>query len=256
MSDKRPSIYLLPIGDVHVGSPQSDLAKFEGYLAWAKKERAYIFLMGDLYDVATTQGPTSPFECSMPLRECKHYLRDRLMPVKHLILGGIIGNHEQRLIRFANEDLIEDLCDTLGVPYAHFSAVLRLNVGRKTGDGGKTDTTRVHYTGYCHHTRGGGCTPGGKLNRVYKLSDIFEGSDFLVGAHNHMQAAAPVDKYRLHVSAAGKCTISADKQFLIDAGSFVKWEDSYAEEQGLPPTHCGCPRIRLDGARKDIHVSE
>jgi hypothetical protein len=259
VSDKRNAIYLLPIGDLHLGSPQSDLAKFEGYLTWAKKEKAYIFLMGDLFDVATTQGPTSPFECSMPLRDCKHYLRDRLMPVKHLILGGIIGNHEQRLIRFANEDLIEDLCDTLEVPYAHFSAVLRLNVGHSTVNGhagGKTEASRVHYVGYCHHTRGGGGTPGGKINRVAKLSGIFEGADFLVGAHNHMQAGAPIDKYHLHVSAAGKCSLSADKLFLVDSGSFVRWEDSYAEEQGLDPTHCGCPRIRLDGVRKDIHVSE
>jgi len=259
VSDKRNAIYLLPIGDVHTGSPQSDLEKFEGYLRWAKAEKAYIFLMGDMYDVATTQGPTSPFECSMPLRECKKYLRDRLMPVKHLILGGIIGNHEMRLMRYANEDLMEDLCDTLGIPYAHYSAVLRLNVGHslvnKNG-GGKSEATRIHYTGYLHHTVGGGNTPGGKLNRVYKLSDIFEGADFLVGAHNHMQAAAPVDKYRLHVSASGKCSLSADKTFLIDSGSFVTWEGSYAEEKQLAPTHCGCPRIRLDGVRKDIHVSE
>jgi hypothetical protein len=255
-SDKRNAIFLLPLGDVHCGSAQTDYKKFEGYLDWAKRERAYIFLMGDMFDTVVIGGVSSPFDCAMGLRECKKYLKDKLMPVKHLILGGIVGNHEMRLVRYANEDLMEDLCDTLEVPYAHYSAVLRLNVGRKTGDGGKTDTTRVHYVAYCHHTRGGGGTPGGKLNRVAKLSGIFEGADMLIGAHNHMIVGAPVDKYHLHVSAAGKCTLSADKLFLIDSGSFVKWEDSYAEEQGLEPTHCGCPRIRLDGARHDVHVSE
>lgn len=258
VSDKRNAVYFLPIGDVHAGSGQVDYQKFEGYLDWAKREKAYIFLMGDLYDTVVMGGVSSPFDASMNLREAKKYMRDRLMPVKHLIVGGIIGNHEMRLMRYANEDLMEDLCDQLQVPYAKFSAVLRMNIGHSTGNahgGGKSETSRVHYTVFCHHTTGGGGTPGGKLNRVYKLSDLFEGADLLVGAHSHMEVAAPVDKYRLHVSASGKCTLSADKMFMVNSGSFLEWNDSYGEEKMLAPSHCGCPRVRLDGVRKDIHVS-
>lgn len=258
VSDKRNAVYLLPLGDVHAGSNQVDYKKFEGYLDWAKREKAYLFLMGDMFDTVVMGGVSSPFDAAMNLRESKKYLRDRLMPVKHLIIGGIIGNHEMRLMRYANENLMEDLCDQLQVPYAGFSAVLRFNVGHNliSVPTGKSETTRIHYVVYCHHTTGGGGTPGGKLNRVYKLSDIFEGADLLVGAHSHMEVAAPVDKYRLHVSAAGKCTISADKVFMVNSGSFVQWENSYAEEKQLAPTHCGCPRIRLDGVKKDVHVSE
>ena len=258
-TDKRNAVYLLPIGDVHCGARETDYAKFEGYLDWARREKAYIFLMGDLFDTVVMGGVSSPWEAAMNLRESKKYLRDKLMPVKHLILGGIIGNHEMRLVRYANADLMEDLCADLGVPYAKFSAVLRLNIGHSTGnklDGGKRETSRIHYVVYAHHTTGGGGTPGGKLNRVAKLSDIFEGADLLIGAHSHMEVAAPIDKYRLHVSASGKATLSADKMFLAYSGSFLKWDESYAEEKMLPPSHCGCPRIRLDGVRKDIHVSQ
>lgn len=259
VSDKRNAVYFLPLGDVHAGSGQVDYQKFEGYLDWARREKAYIFLMGDLYDTVVMGGVSSPFDAAMNLREAKKYMRDRLMPVKHLIIGGIIGNHEMRLMRYANEDLMEDLCDQLQVPYAKFSAVIRMNVGHSlVGDhkGGKGEINRIHYVIFAHHTTGGGGTPGGKLNRVYKLSDLFEGADLLVGAHSHMEVAAPVDKYRLHVSASGKCTLSADKMFLVNSGSFLKWDDSYGEEKMLAPSHCGCPRVRLDGCRKDIHVSE
>lgn len=259
VTDKRNAVYFLPIGDVHAGSGQVDYKKFEGYLDWAKREKAYIFLMGDMFDTVVMGGVSSPFDAAMNLHDSKKYLKDRLMSVKHLVIGGIIGNHEMRLMRYANEDLMEDLCDTLQVPYAKFSAVLRMNIGHSLStnhEGGKSETSRIHYVMYCHHTRGGGGTPGGKLNRVYKLSDVFEGADVLIGAHNHMQAGVPVDKYRLHVSASGKCALSSDKQFLVDSGSFVTWNDSYAEEAGMAPTHCGCPRIRLDGVKKDVHVSE
>jgi len=256
--DQRPYVYLLPLGDVHAGSAEADYAKFEGYLEWARREKAYIFLMGDLFDTVTMNSPTSPWEMKMNLRDTKHYLYDKLLPVKDLILGGIIGNHEMRLVRYANCDLMEELCERLEVPYCKFSAVLRLSIGslkQKKGDR-EWRSSRLHYVIYAHHTTGGGATPGGKLNRVYKLSDIFEGADVLIGAHNHMEAGAPVDKFRLHVNAAGKCTLSADKTFLVDSGSFLRWDGSYAEEKQLPPSHCGCPRIRLDGQRKDVHVSQ
>jgi hypothetical protein len=257
-SDKRNFCYLLPIGDVHCGSAQSDLKKFEGYLDWAKSEKAYIFLMGDLYDTVTKDGVSDLFDCNMNLREAKHYLRDRLRPVKDLIVGAVVGNHEQRLVRFAGCDLIEDLCDDLSIPYCGFSAVLHIGVGHNARKNGEKEWegSRISYTGYFHHTTGGGATPGGKLNRVYKLTDLFEGADFLVGAHNHLEAAAPIDRYRLHATKEGKSMLKADKVFLIDSGSFLNWDGSYAEQQGLPPSHTGCPRIRLDGLRHDVHVSE
>lgn len=257
-SDNRNFCYLLPIGDLHTGSPQSDLAKFEGYLKWAKEERAYIFGMGDLFDTVVIGGVSSPFGATMGLRDAKHYLRDRLRPVKDLILGMILGNHEARLVKYADCDLIEDLCDDLGVPYCGFSAVVRMGVGHNARHqaGGVTTRSRIGYTGYFHHTTGGGSTPGGKLNRVYKLSDIFEGADFLVGAHNHLEAAAPIDRYRLHPTSNGKSVLKADKVFLIDSGSFLNWDGSYAEQMGLPPGHTGAPRIRLDGLRHDVHISQ
>ena len=257
-SDKRNFCYLLPIGDLHCGSPQADLEKFEGYLKWAKEEKAYLFGMGDLFDTVVIGGLSSPFGAVMGLRDCKKYLIDRLTPVKHLILGMILGNHEMRLVRYADADLIEDLCDDLGIPYCGFSAVVHIGVGHKPRNHGEREWegTRISYTGYFHHTTGGGSTPGGKLNRVYKLTDLFEGADFLVGAHNHLEASAPIDRYRLHATKDGKSMLKADKVFLIDSGSFLNWDGSYAEEKGLPPSHTGCPRIRLDGIRHDIHVSQ
>src|SRR5664280_938311 len=256
-SDKRNFCYLLPIGDIHAGSPQSDLEKFEGYLKWAKEERAYIFGMGDLFDTVVIGGLSSPFGATMGLRECKKYLKDRLRPVKDLILGMILGNHEARLVKIAECDLIEDLCDDLGIPYCGFSAVLKIGVGhnaRHRADGDKT-CSRISYTAFMHHTTGGGATPGGKLNRVYKLTDLFEGADLLIGAHNHMEIAGTVDRYRLHRTDDGKSVLKPDKVFIVDSGSFLNWDGSYAEQMMLPPSHTGAPRIRLDGLKHDVHVS-
>lgn len=113
VSDKRNAVYFLPIGDVHAGSGQVDYAKFEGYLDWAKREKAFIFLMGDMFDTVVMGGVSSPFDAAMNLREAKKYMRDRLMPVKHLIIGGIIidtrGNQQLLVLsssRFVHNDAL------------------------------------------------------------------------------------------------------------------------------------------------------
>jgi len=44
------------------------------------------------------------------------------------------------------------------------------------------------------------------------------------------------------------------RQLYISSGSFLSYEE-YAARFGLSPADIGCPRIRLDGTRKDAHAS-
>jgi len=46
--DYSNKVYLIPLGDLHLGAPNVDIEKFEGYIDWIKKNNAYAFLMGDL----------------------------------------------------------------------------------------------------------------------------------------------------------------------------------------------------------------
>ncbi len=49
--------------------------------------------------------------------------------------------------------------------------------------------------------------------------------------------------------------IIIQRQLLIDSGSYLGWDDNYSEAKMLPPVKIGSPRIRIDGKKKDTHVS-
>jgi len=139
----------------------------------------------------------------------------------------------------------------LNIPYCKYSAIVKFKVGRRT-DSKSSNRYNQIYFGYFHHTTGGGSTVGSKLNRVAKLRNIVEGVDFLCGGHNHQLAVAPQEVY--YPTRTG---IKIRRIWYVDCGSYLEWNDSYAEKSMLAPAKLGSPRIRLSGKshHHDVHVS-
>lgn len=243
------------MGDLHLGSPNVDAEKFEGYLDWVKKNKAYVFLMGDLFDVATLDSATEVWGQQMSLNNAIKALVEKLKPIKKQIIGAIIGNHEERLVRYANFNPVQNLCDILGVPYCHYSAVLRFRIGEHKHTKINKVSPAVEYIFFAHHTTGGGSTIGGKINRIAKLNNIFSGADAYLGGHNHSKALGEESVFYLSKNGRGEAKLTQKRVIYIDTGSFLTYEDSYAEQKMLPPAHTGAPRIRMNGSRKDLHVS-
>lgn len=249
--------YLIPIGDLHCGDSAfiQNLNKIKGYIKWIRETKnARILLGGDLFNCATRQSKTSPFDRQTGVID-KDFYNDEfetvyqlLEPVKNKIVAAISGNHEQRLQDFANIDLTAHLCFRLGVPYMGYSGVLAFRVGKyKNG-------YRQFYTIYTHHTTGGGSTLGSKLNRVVKLSEIVEGCDIYCGFHGHGKVTGIENVY--YPSPEAK-DIKCRKRLFVSCGSYLEWINSYAEQKMLRPASLGSPRIRMDGRRDkhDAHIS-
>ena len=265
--------YLIPIGDVHRGAKSFTKRagqKLRGYLDWvAERDNARIFLMGDIFDVAGRHTKTSPFESNPDEYERAYEL---FLPVKDKILGAIDGNHEARLIDLFGYSPTQTLCSRLGVPYCGWSAVLELNVGnvinKRHDEDPRQRYKRNVYHVYFHHTTGGGATLGGALNRAVKLQDIIQGMDVYCGGHNHQLATGVRTVYRPHPSAH---RMLEHKVTFVDCGSYLDWDESYAEKGQMPAGKLGSPRLRFAGWKhtrraasqsvegywesRDVHVS-
>lgn len=239
--------YVLPISDCHVGD-----AAFEGdgykllkeNIDWVRSEpNARVFLNGDILNVATRFSASSPFEQTMNLQQQVEFAIKMFMPIKDKIVGCIDGNHELRLQDFVGYSPLTPICHELNIPYYKHSAVMVFIVGKGNG---------IAYSMYMHHTCGGGSTPGGKMNRVDKLRQLVSNCDAYIGSHNHQLGVIPVTTRTVDIIHK---KIVVQRQVLIDSGSYLSWNDSYAEAKMLPPAKLGSPRVRLNGKRKDIHVS-
>jgi hypothetical protein len=209
-----------------------------GYLNWVKARRnARIILTGDIFDVATRNSPTSPFESSS-----SEYSKavELFRPYAKKIALAVRGNHCQRLLNYAGYDPMERFCSEINVPYAGISTVMQVKVGTE------------QYYGYLHHSTGGGGTLGSALNRAVKLQDIVQGMDFYCIGHNHQLVNGSRVVYR--PNAAGTA-LEEHRMLYIDCGSFLDYPESYAEMMMLTPGKLGSPRIRLNGTKHDVHVS-
>jgi hypothetical protein len=258
---KARCVYVLPIGDIHAGSldfSRDSERKLNGYIDWVESNKdSFVFLMGDLWDLATRHSKTNPHMATMNLNQAKQWTKKKFWPIRKQIAGAIDGNHDLRLVDHAGYNPLEEWCDVMGIQHYGASVVMRFNVCGTSGRTGSTCGGRCSYLAYYHHTTAGGTTMGGKVNRVVKLSEIVEGCDLYCGAHNH---ALSVSFNRIWRPSLVSGQIKLQKRAFVLTGGYVDWSRSYAEAKMLTPSKLGSPRIRLDGGQnkyhtKDIHVS-
>jgi hypothetical protein len=197
--------------------------------------------------VGTRESKTSPFG----QKDNEYNLLVKLFyPVRKQIVGAISGNHEQRLVDFANFDIMNTFCQKLEIPYMGYSGVINFKVKREP-DG----FYRHNYFVYVHHMTGGGGLQGSAINRVEKLSTIVEGCDVYCGFHTHKLVASPRDVFYPSIKNKSH-QLEKRRVWYVACGSFLEYPDSYAEMKMLPPQKLGSPRIRLDGGKvKDVHIS-
>ena len=242
--------YLVPLGDLHRGDTHltsRGLDKLKGYLDWVMaRSNAFIFLMGDILNVASRSSKTNPFESDKD-----EYAKSVTLfkPYAARIVGCITGNHEQRMYKEFGFNPLQPFCRELGIPYCGYSSVLRIRVGKRPD---RRNEYRQMYWGFAHHGTGGGGTMGAALNKKVKLQEIVHGMDFYMAGHDHQLINGKRGVYFPH-----KDKIELQRVHYIDTGSFLDWNEAYTEEGAMPIAEAGAARLRFDGrhGHHDLHVS-
>ena len=259
---KFNDVYIYAIGDIHLGDRNFTKAseeKLKGYIEFIKKTpNAYCILQGDLLNVATRASKTSPFDQNLDLKEQIDKAVELFKPIKNKILGAVDGNHENRISDFTGYSPTISVCDRLGIDYMKDSAIYIIRMSCHS----KRDIPRTSFTVYSTHGCGGGKSVGSKMNRVDGMRAIVSNCDVYASGHTHMLGCIPTITQVVNTST-GK--VEMMRQMLVDTGSFLDWNESYAERMQLQPSKLGSPRIHLIVERKtvdgveethrDVHVS-
>ena len=209
-------------------------------------EYSFAVLMGDLFNFAGRQTKTSPFENDAEeVFEAEEFFK----PYSKLIKGAIRGNHELRIVNEFGFDPLKGFCKHLDIPYLGSLAVVRIRVGARE------ENPKWYHQNYymaIHHTRGGGGSLGNALNSPTKLEKVVSGCDVYAGGHNHQLATGVGERF-----IVGPHGPKLMKVHYVSCGSYLDYENSYAEEIMLTPGKLGSPRIRFSGERDhhDVHIS-
>lgn len=229
-------------GDVHFGAPNCNIDKAKGYLAYALKYNCPIIGMGDFIESATrTSVGAGVYEQELDPQSQMEEMTEWLRPVaeKGLIIGLLTGNHEERIYNATGFEPTHLMCRELNVPYLGSACYLLLRVGKQT------------YKVYATHGRSGARLPQTKLLACRRLADIATADLYLMGHVHSLETNASI---YFDANKSSRTKIQRTRHFVI-TGSFLEYENSYAEAACLVPSRTGCPKIIFEADTMDIHVS-
>lgn len=228
--------YFYPIGDVHLGA-RNHHAKLWGQ--WLKfleaKPNTSLLGTGDFLNTAILSSVSDVYDEKLTVGQAKRLLIKQLAPLaKAGRLDGLMpGNHEDRIKRSIGDCPIQDVADTLGVPYVEAAAMFIYTVGD------------VEYRCFMRHGTGNGQS----MAALTKGRQVIP-ADLYITGHTHRQQVLAEDVFEVK----GNKRVGRSKWYAVSSGSFLGYE-RYAAQRGYSPGRLGAPRIYLDGSKHDIHVS-
>jgi len=236
----RPII--LPLSDVHWGSPECNVPLFMDNMEWAfDNKHVYLILNGDLLEASTrTSVGSGVYEQKETAGKQLEEMLAILQPFaeEKRILGITNGNHEDRIYNMSGVDITRIMADRLDVPYFKNGGFFKINVGKQ------------NYHMYVTHGSSGALLPYTKIKKTLDFAR-FINVDIYANGHVH-DAQVHTQEYM----SINNRSNSVDKQmrYFILTGHYLNYE-GYAQAKGMVPAKQGTPKIKLHGDKRMIRVS-
>lgn len=233
-------LLLIPLGDVHLGSPTCNVDKFEKTLQFIERTDCVAILMGDLLEAASrhsvgagwveqTQSPQAQLDA----------LFEALSPIQDKILINLEGNHEDRIWKHSGIRVSKILAHMLGVPFGGYSAFVKLKVRKN------------NYIVHAQHGSSNAWYPHTKLTAAMRTATHTDADLYLYG-HTHELLSIKVPRRAMDKRSR---TIQTSEKYFVLTGSFLEYEGSYAQKKNMYPVQTGIANITLSGEHWDIHCS-
>lgn len=222
-------IEIYVIEDLHEGDPlfnKKEFIKLRDYIK--DTENAFCILGGDLINNATKNSISDIYNEQLSPMQQINSLLDMLEPIKNKILAGVPGNHELRSFKESGIDIMALVMRELGISnrYAEEAYYIFLHFGEKI-EGRKAP---MCYTIYGTHGTGGGGTPGAKINKLVKMSNICYADLFVIG-HAHEPIATGMNFF---LPEYGNQVVKEKTMKFLMGNSFLNY-GGYGERAGYSP---------------------
>jgi hypothetical protein len=240
---KAEQIEIIPVGDVHYGSPNCNMKCFNRIINYIKDTpNCYMIGMGDFWDCIIPKDkrfdPSQEFNL---IDNSYDVIKEILQPIASKILCLLSGNHEYHLVSDGYGDLTKRLSKELGTAYAGYSTFLRIETKEKP-------VRKIVI--YAHHGWFSGRQRGSKINNLENMMRDYDAEIYLAG-HSH----------DLFATRRVRLSFEGDRKIIFaNTGSFLEtstWGTSgYGERAGYPPTKIGVVKIKWFPDKGDINISE
>jgi len=233
-------VKLVPLGDVHLGSPTCEVDHFLGTIDYIKESGSLVVLMGDLLECASKHSVGAGWvEQNLTPQAQQDALEEVLKPIASQVLVLLDGNHEFRVWRQTGFQVSKTLAKLLGVPYGGYSCFIKLKVRKQ------------NYIIHAQHGSSNAWYPHTKLTAAMRTAQHTDADCYLYG-HTHELLSLKVPRRTLDLRSR---TVKREKKYFVLTGGFLGYENSYAERKNMYPVQTGVAKIKFFGDRWDVHVS-
>lgn len=247
---ERPTITIIPISDVHLGSRECMEQEFISFIDKVKDDpNTYLILGGDLINNATRSSVTNVFEEIMRPADQKKEMSKILAPVAHKILAAVSGNHERRSGKDADDDPTYDILCKLDKEsvYRENLAIVKLRFGNADHSGLVNPTYVLAVT----HGSGGGIYTSSAVLKGERFSYVFSGVDALIVGHTHK----PFTSVHGKIVVDPRNNIVSVKPFkVISMTSWLEYGGYAAQKMLLPSAH-NLHTLTLTGNKKEMIIT-
>ena len=241
---KRSKEYaeMILFGDLHFGHPCCDIERAKRQIKYCLEKGIYVLGMGDYIETGLRGSVgDSVYQQKLNPQKQMDFMIDFLKPLarKGLLLGLLIGNHEGRIQKDTSVNPVKIMAKILRVPYLGYACWNLFYVGDES------------YTIYTIHGTTGSRFDHTKLKAAIDISHYFD-ADIVAMAHVH---SCIDDEILVHIVDRKRKMIVERKKFIVVTGHYLSYDDSYAQEKGLPPARLGSPKVKLFSKKHDVHIS-
>jgi len=237
---ERPII--LPLSDVHLGSPECNEKYFMENMQWAfENKNVHLILNGDLLESSTRNSVgAGVYEQKMHAGSQLEKMTDILLPFakEKRIIGITNGNHEDRIYQMSGVDITRLMANSLNVPYFKNGGFFKIKVGKQ------------NYHMYFTHGSSGASLPYTKIKKTLDLAR-FINVDLYGNGHVHDTQVHTQDYYEINNRSG---LVEQNTRYFVITGHYLNWQ-GYAQAKSLVPSKQGTPKIKLHSDEKMIRVS-
>jgi len=233
---------LVPLGDIHYGHPACDVDRATRMRDYCLEKGVYVLGMGDYIEAGLrTSVGDSVYQQELNPDSQTEWAEEFFAPLaeRGLLIGLLLGNHEGRILKETSINVVRWMAKQLQVPYLGYACWNLLYVGNQS------------YSVYALHGSTGSRYVYTKLKALVDISHNFD-ADLLMMGHVHELDENAILVQRVDRSSK---TIKERKKYLLLTGSYLQYDDSYAQEKGYPMGKLGSPKVKLFSDKHDIHLS-
>ncbi len=181
-------VKLIPLGDLHLGSPTCNIDKFLDVVDYIKESGSLVILMGDLMEAASRHSVGAGWveQTGSPQTQLDT-LYEVFKPIRKQILVLLDGNHEERIWKQTGIKVSQILATYLGVPYGGYSCFVKLRIQKQ------------NYIIHAQHGSSNAWYPHTKITAAMRTAQHTDADIYLYG-HTHELMSLALDRREFDMS--------------------------------------------------------